>query len=127
MARDVHRRIIEDDDGPPCFPPASQNITATTTLLRGISKHGTPEECQIQRNIRALLNQAVEQQAESSMSRRRGLNVSQRMTTVQHGKDALVHQTPHDGGKHATTPVWGCLSHNHDMRDTVNARRCGQE
>jgi hypothetical protein len=46
---------------------------------------------------------------------------------VQHGKDALVHQTPHDGGKHATTPVWGCLSHNHDMHDTVNARRCGRE
>jgi hypothetical protein len=69
MAHDVHRRIVKDDDSPPRFPPASQNITATTALLQGIPEHGTPKECQIQRNIRALLNQAAEQQAESSMSR----------------------------------------------------------
>lgn len=33
MARDVHRRILEDDEGPPRFTRASQNIAAAAALL----------------------------------------------------------------------------------------------
>lgn len=60
MACDIQRRIVEDDDGPPRFLWASQNITAAAALLRGLPEHGTPEEHQIQRNIHALLDRVAE-------------------------------------------------------------------
>jgi hypothetical protein len=43
-ARDMHRRIVEDDDGLPHFTWASQNIAIAVPLLRGLLEPATPEE-----------------------------------------------------------------------------------
>jgi hypothetical protein len=45
MAHDVNRRIIEDDGALPHFARASQNITAATALLQGLSEPMTLEDC----------------------------------------------------------------------------------
>ena len=76
MARDVNRRIIEDDEALPHFTRASQNITAAAALLRGLSGLATPEDRLAHHEIRTLLERAVAQQAESSLSQRRELNTS---------------------------------------------------
>jgi hypothetical protein len=42
MAHDTHRQILEDDDGPPRFLRASQNIAAATALFDKLPKPVTP-------------------------------------------------------------------------------------
>ena len=69
MARNVNRRIIEDDKALPHFTRASQNIVATAALLQGLLEPVTPEDCRSHRKIRTLLERAVAQQAETSLSR----------------------------------------------------------
>jgi hypothetical protein len=76
IAHDVHRRIMVDDKGPPQFARASQNIAATTALLWGLSHPAIPKERKTQQEIRKLLERAAEQQAESWLSRRCGLDAS---------------------------------------------------
>jgi hypothetical protein len=94
-----------------------------------------------------VLECAAVQQAESSMSRQRGLNANQRTLSVQHGNDASVHQPPRGGGNHTndygkaasvhppprggegatTASVHDRLGHNCDARNTLNARKHGRE
>ena len=74
----MNRRIIEDDEALPHFTRASQNITATAALLRGLSGPMTPEDRRAHREIRTLLERAAAQQTESSLSRRCELDASQR-------------------------------------------------
>ena len=69
MARDVNRRIIEDNKVLPYFTRVSQNIAAAVALLRGLPKPATPEDRRAYREIRMLLERAAVQQAESSLSR----------------------------------------------------------
>jgi hypothetical protein len=62
VACDVHRRIIEDDDGLSHFAWVSQNIDVVVALLRGLLEPTTPDECQAQWEICTLLERAAVQQ-----------------------------------------------------------------
>ena len=55
MALDVHRRIIEDDDGVPHFTRASQNIAAVVAMIQGMLEPTMPDERRAHREIRTLL------------------------------------------------------------------------
>ena len=76
MARDVNRRIIVDDEAFPHFARASQNITVAMALLHGLLEAATLEDRRVHREIRALLEHAAAQQAESLLSRRCELDTS---------------------------------------------------
>ena len=91
MARDVNRRIIADDEALPRFVWASQNITATAALLHGLLEATTSEDHQAHHKIRTLLEHAVVQQAESSLSWRCELDTSQRMPSEHPSRDVSVH------------------------------------
>ena len=82
--RDMNRRIIADDEALPRFARASQNITATTAFLHGLLEAATPEDRQAHREIRALLERATAQQAESSLSQRRKLDAIQQTLSGHH-------------------------------------------
>ena len=69
VARDVNRRIIEDDEALPHFTHASQNIIARAALLMGLLGPMTPEDRWAHHEIRMLLERAVVQQAKTSLSR----------------------------------------------------------
>ena len=90
-ARDVHRRILTDDGTLPHFARASQNIAAATALLHGLPEAATSEDRRARREIHTLLERAAAQQAESSLSRRRKPDTSQRTPSVRPAKDASVH------------------------------------
>jgi hypothetical protein len=73
-ARDVNRRIVEDRVVEPLvFGPANQNVVAATMLLRNMPEPSNPEARRARDEIRALLETAAMQQAESSASRRHKL------------------------------------------------------
>ena len=91
MAHDVHRRIIEDDDGLPHFTRASQNIAVAVAMIRGMLEPTMPDEHRAYREIGTLLERAAVQQAESSMSRRHELDASQRASLGCHTRDVSVH------------------------------------
>jgi hypothetical protein len=58
-----------DADTPPLFRQASQNLAAAAMLLRGCSEVATSDERRVRQQLKALLEAAVAQQAESSVSR----------------------------------------------------------
>ena len=64
----IKRRIIADDEALPRFARVSQNIAAATALLHRLLEATTPEDRQAHHEIRTLLECAVAQQAESSLS-----------------------------------------------------------
>jgi hypothetical protein len=97
-ARDIHRQIVEDGDGLLQFAWASQNITAVAALIQSLPEPTTPKEHKTQREIRELLDHVAEQQAESSLSWRRGPDSSQRASTGRDARDASIHQAPHGAG-----------------------------
>jgi hypothetical protein len=76
-ARDNNRRTNEgantdaDADAPPLFRRVSQNLAAATMLLRGCSEAVTSEERRVRQQLKALLEAAAAQQAESSASLQR--------------------------------------------------------
>jgi hypothetical protein len=71
-ARDVNRHIDEDRViDPPVFARASQNIVATTMLLRNMPEPSNPDARRARDEIRELLETAAIQQAGSSASRQR--------------------------------------------------------
>jgi hypothetical protein len=57
-----------DADAPPLFRWASQNLAATTMLLRDCLEAATSEERRVCQQLKVLLEAAVAQQAESSAS-----------------------------------------------------------
>jgi hypothetical protein len=57
-----------DADAPLLFRRASQNLTAAAMLLRGCPEAAASEERRVRQQLKALLEAAVEQQAESSAS-----------------------------------------------------------
>jgi hypothetical protein len=89
---------VEDDDGLSQFAQTSQNITATMALLRRLPEPANPEERKTQREIRELLDRVAEQQAESSLSRRRGPDTNQHASAERAIRDASVHQAPRGVG-----------------------------
>jgi len=67
-ARDVNRRIIEDEagDNPLVFSMASQNMMAAALLLRAMPEPSTLEGRRVRQGLHGLLKQAVVQNTESS-------------------------------------------------------------
>jgi hypothetical protein len=71
--RDADRRANEginvdtnaDDDAPPLFRRASQNLAVAAMLLRGCPKAATSEERRVRQQLKVLLKAAVAQQEES--------------------------------------------------------------
>jgi hypothetical protein len=60
-----------DIDAPPLFWRASQSLAAAAMLLRGCPEAATFKERRVRQQLKALLEAAVAQQAESSASRQR--------------------------------------------------------
>jgi hypothetical protein len=56
-------------DNPDAPPRASQKLIAATTMLRAMPAPSTPEAWDLHREVQVLIEQAVVQQAESSVSR----------------------------------------------------------
>jgi hypothetical protein len=92
-ARDVHRCICDDNGGdhPPLFTRASQNVAAVAILLRPMPEPSTPKGRQAHEELRALLECAGVQLAESSMSQRHGPEPDQLAPSAAREKEAWVH------------------------------------
>jgi hypothetical protein len=75
-ACDAHWRNIEDNNGLSGFAQASQNIAMAVALLRGLVDLVTPEDRRAHHEIHTLLEHAVAQQAETSLSWRCELHAS---------------------------------------------------
>jgi hypothetical protein len=73
-----------------------------------------------------LLDRAAKQQAESSLSRRRGLDASQRASTGRDARDAFVHQAPRDTGAANLPPIHECVGPIRDAQVVLDARRRGR-
>jgi hypothetical protein len=67
----------------------SQNVLATTALLDKLPKSETPSEQRTHQDIRGLLGLVVQQQAESSVSRRQEPGTNQCTTSTTMGNNAL--------------------------------------
>jgi len=67
----VQRNIMDGRNDPPQFTRADQNIAAAAMLLHGLPEPNDPQEQMIHRNLRAQVETAAVQQAESSASRHR--------------------------------------------------------
>lgn len=124
--RDVHRCIFEDEGGdrPHVFARASQNIATTAMLLRAMPEPSTLEGRQAHEELRALLDHAAVQQAESSASRQRGRETSRATTTVVHDREASVQPDDHQAEVRAP------LAREHlggDVRHALNVRRREEE
>jgi hypothetical protein len=70
-ARQVQRAIAADANGSPQFARVGQNITTAAMLLCNLPEPTDPQQQELHRNIRMLVEHAAVQQAESSASRHR--------------------------------------------------------
>ena len=61
MRPQVHRNIVDGGNDPPQFARASQNITVVAMLLRGLPESIDPQEQEVHRNLRALVETAAVQ------------------------------------------------------------------
>jgi hypothetical protein len=96
-------------------------------LLQRLPEPATPEERKTQREIHELLDHAAEQQAKSSLSRRRGPEASQRAFTGRDARDMCVHQAPR-GAEAANLPL--IREHVGPIRDArviLDAHRHGRD
>ena len=59
---------MDRGNDPPQFARTNQNITTAAMLLRGLPVPNDPQEQAIHRNLRALVETAAVQQAESFVS-----------------------------------------------------------
>jgi len=124
-ARDVNRRIIEDEggDNPLVFSTASQNVMAAALLLRAMPEPLTPEGRRVRQGLRSLLEQAVVQNAESSASQSHGTRrqgdrpPSNRAPTVQGPPP------PKPQGGNRAPSVHERVGADADVRATLEARR----
>ena len=82
-----------------------------------------PEDRRAHCEIHTLLERAAAQQAESSLSRRRELDASQRAPSERSDRDVSVHQAQRGGRTHAMAPVHERLGLYRDARNTLDARR----
>jgi hypothetical protein len=92
-ARDVQHCIV--DDARARLPPASsgvgQNIAAAAMLLRAMPEPSTTEGRRIQGELKNLLEDAADQRAEISASRRQGCPIEHHATTSRLMREASVH------------------------------------
>lgn len=75
-----------------CFHRVSQNVVAAVTLLDKLPKADTPSERKMHKEIQDLLGLAVQQQAKSSMSRRRELETNRCTASTPTANDAMSQQ-----------------------------------
>jgi hypothetical protein len=64
----VQQAIIADANGPPQFARAGQNIAALAMLLCNLPEPADPQQQELHRNIRTLVERAAMLQMESSVS-----------------------------------------------------------
>jgi len=124
-ARDVNRRIIEDEggDNPPVFSTASHNVMAAALHLRAMPEPSTPEGRRVRQGLRGLLEQAMVQNTESSASQSHGTRhlgdqpPSNKAPTVQGPPP------PNPQGGNKAPSVHERVGTNVDTRATLKARR----
>jgi hypothetical protein len=119
-ARDVHRRILNDEGAPAApqvFARASQNLAAATLLLRGCPEPEAPEARKVHQKLRSLLEEAAVQQAESSASRQQGRHRQQEESSA---------RAPGHEENPPRVPVHVRIGDNRDVRDTLAARHHAQ-
>jgi hypothetical protein len=113
-----------DADAPPLFRRASQNLAAAAMLLRGCPEAATSEERPVHQQLKALLEAAVAQQAESSASRQcleRGRAGAPSVHVP--NPPPSQHREHGEGGGAAASAVKSRLGPNRDARNTIEARR----
>lgn len=66
--RHIHKDATVDDGDAPLFKSASQNLAAAAMLLRGCPELATPKGRRVRQQLKTLLEMAVAQEAESSVS-----------------------------------------------------------
>jgi hypothetical protein len=130
--RDNNRRANEganvdantDADTPPLFRQASQNLAAAAMLMRGCPEVATSEERRVRQQLKALLETAVAQQAESSVSCQRS-ECGRAGAPSAHGPNPppSQHRKRGEGGRAAALVVRSRLGPNHDVWNTIEARR----
>jgi hypothetical protein len=113
-----------DADAPPLFRRASQNLTVVAMLLRGCPEAATSEERCVCQQLKALLEAAAAQQAESSASRQR-LERGRVGAPSVHGPNPppSQHRERGEGGGAAASSVKSRLGPNRDEWNTIEARR----
>jgi hypothetical protein len=116
--------VNADAEAPPLFRWASQNLAAAAMLLRGCPEAATSEERRVRQQLKALLEAAVAQQAESSASRQHSERGRAGAPSA-HGPipPPSQHRERVVGGGAATLAVTSRLGPNRDMRNTIEAQQ----
>ena len=124
-ARDVNRRIIEDEggDNPPVFSTASQNMMAAALLLRAMPETSTPEGRRVRQGLRGLLEQAVVQNAESSASQSHGTRRQEDRPPPNKAPTVQGPPPPNPQGGNKAPSVHERVGTNMDARANLEARR----
>jgi hypothetical protein len=109
-----------DADAPPPFRRALQNLAAAAMLLRGCSEASTSEERRVRQQLKALLEAATAQQAESSASRQCSKRGRAGAPSA-HGPNPppSQHRERGEGGGAATSAVKSRLRLNRDAWNTI--------
>jgi hypothetical protein len=122
--RRAHEGANANADAPPLFRRASQNLAAAAMLLRGCPEPATSEKRRVREQLKALLEAAAAQQAESSTSR-------QRLERGRAGEPSAHDVNPPppqqqgqgDGVGAAASAIKSSLGPHRDARHTIEARR----
>jgi len=126
-ARDVNRRIVEDEggDNPPVFSTASQNVIAAALLLRAMPEPSTPEGRRVRQGLRGLLEQAVVQNVESSASQSHDTRARRQGDQPPPNKAPTVQgpAPPNSQGGAKAPSVHERVGTNVDAQATLEARR----
>jgi hypothetical protein len=111
-------------DALPLFRRASKNLAAAAMLLRGCLEVATFEERRVHQQLKALLEAAAAQQAESSTSRQRSEHERAGAPSA-YGPNPSPSQYRErgEGVGAATSVVKSRLGPNRDARKTIKARR----
>jgi hypothetical protein len=113
-----------DAGAPPLFRRASQNLAIAAMLLRGCPEPATSEERRMREQLKALLEAATAQQAESSASRQRPERGRAGAPST-HGPNPPppLQQGQGDGVGAVASAVKSRLEPHRDVRHTIEARR----
>jgi hypothetical protein len=129
-ARDNNQRPNEganvdtsvDANAPPLFRRASQNLTAAAMLLHSCPEPATSKKRRVREQLKALLEAAVAQQAESLASRQRFERGRARPPSA-HGPNLppSQHRERGEGGRAAASAVKSRLGPHCDAWNTIEA------
>jgi hypothetical protein len=120
-----HQRQLQRPDTP---PRASQKLITAATLLRAMPAPSTPEARNLHREVQALIDQAVVQQAESSASRIRQQGDARGDRATQGGEPSVHAGEAAETANPRRTPAKERLldtrrAMDGDARNVINARR----